>query len=112
MYLGPLTTRCRVEKKSITQDPDYGTEAITWALLAVVWCGVQDELPSRSEAVEQGLAMSTNRARVRMRYRSDIDSSMRFVIMRPGAMTYQIIAGPAELGNKEGIEFMAERMSS
>lgn len=112
MQLGALNTRCRVERKSVTIEQVYGTEVVTWELLAVIWCGVQDDLPSRSEAVKQGLAISINRARVRTRYRNDIDSSMRLVINRPSPLTYQIIAGPATLGDKDGIEFMVERVSS
>lgn len=112
MNIGTLNTRARIEQKSVTTDPDYGTEVVTWVLLAVVWCSVQDELPSRSEAVKNGLAVSTQRTRVRMRYRSDIDSSMRLVINRPAPTVYQIISGPAILGNKHGIELFAERYSS
>lgn len=112
MNLGALNDRCRIEQKSVTQDADYGTEVVTWALLAVVWCAFQDELPSKSEAVKQGLVTATQRARVRMRYRSDLDSSMRLVINRPTETVYQIVAGPAVLGNKDGIELVVEKYSS
>lgn len=112
MNAGALNTRCRIEQKSITQDPVYGTELVTWAVLATVWCAVQDELPSKSEAVKQGLTVATQRTRVRMRYRTDIDSSMRLVINRPAETVYQIVAGPAILGNKDGIELFVEKYSS
>lgn len=112
MKLGTLNTRARIERKVVTTDHDYGTEVVTWAPLAVVWCNVQDELPSRSEAVKNGLAVSTQRTRVRMRYRSDLDSGMRIVLNRPSPQIYQIVAGPAVLGNKEGIEIFAERYST
>lgn len=111
MNAGQLNTRCRVEQKSITQDAVYGTELVTWTTLATVWCNVQDELPSKSEAVRQGLAVATQRARVRMRYRTDIDSSMRVVIL-PGEDVYQIVSGPAVLGNKDGLELFVEKYSS
>lgn len=112
MNIGPLNSRCRIEQKSSVPDPDYGTEVITWTLLAVVWCSIQDELPSKSEAVKQGLVTASSRARVRMRYRTDIDSSMRLVIHRPAETVYQIIGGPAILGNKDGIELFVEKYSS
>ena len=112
MNAGALNTRCRIEQKSVTQDPTYGTELVTWALLATVWCSLQDELPSKSEAVKQGLALSTQRTRVRMRYRADIDSSMRLVINRPTETVYQIVAGPAVLGNKDALEMFVEKYSS
>lgn len=112
MNAGPLNTRCRIEQKSITQDPVYGTELVTWDTVATVWCNVQDELPSKSEAVKQGLAVATQRARVRMRYRAGLDASMRLVISRPTEAVYQIVAGPAILGNKDGIELFVEKYSS
>lgn len=107
-----LNTRCRIEQKSVTQDADLGTEVITWALLAVVWCNVQDVLTSRAESVKSALDVSANPTRVRMRYRSDIDASMRLVIARPAATIYQIVAGPVELGQKDGIELMVVRYST
>lgn len=112
MNLGLLDTRCRIEQKVVAKENDYGSEVVTWALLAVVWCNLQDELPSRSEAVKSGLVVSAQRTRVRLRYRNDVDSSMRLVIHRPGAQVYQIVSGPAILGNKEGLEIWAERYSS
>jgi head-tail adaptor len=110
--IGVLDKRCRIEYKVVAQDPDYGTEIITWALLAVVWCNAEDVIPSRSEAVKMQLATAVNQTRWRGRYRSDVDSSMRLTIWRPMPITYQIIGGPAELGNKEGIELMLARYSS
>jgi len=113
MNVGPLDHRVRIESKSVAQDPDYGTEIVTWALLAVVWANVQDALPSKAESVVQGLAIAKNQTRVRIRYRSDVDSSMRMIIWRPGPITYQIVGGPAEIGGrKEYCEFMVERLSS
>jgi head-tail adaptor len=112
MNAGPLNTRCRIEARSVTQDAVYGTELVTWTTLATVWCAVQDELPSKSEAVKQGLAIASQRMRVRMRYRTGIDSSMRLVISRPTETTYQIVGGPAILGNKDGLELVVEKYSS
>lgn len=104
-----LNKRCRIEQKTTTTDDDYGTEVITWALLAVCWCESQDVLPSRSESVKNGLAVAANQTRIRLRYRTDIDSSMRLNI---DGTTYQIIAGPAELGKHQYIELMVEKYSS
>lgn len=113
MNAGSLRDRCRIEYKAVAQDADYGTEGITWTTLATVWCNIQDELPSKSEAVKQGLAIATQRARVRLRYRTDIDSSMRLVITsRSDAPVYQIVGGPSILGNREGVELFCERYSS
>lgn len=112
MIAGALNTRCRIEQRSVTQDAVYGTELVTWTTLATVWCAVQDELPSKSEAVKQGLAVASQRARIRMRYRTGIDSSMRIVIIRATESTWQIVGGPAILGNKDGLELVVEKYSS
>lgn len=112
MRAGTLDTRCRIEYKSVTQDPDYGTEVITWLLLAVVWCTIADVPPSRSESVKQGLVLARNQSIVTMRYRSDIDSTMRLVILRPTPVTYQIVGGPAEVEKQVSIELVVEKYSS
>ena len=52
-----LDRRCRIEKPVNSIDPVYGSNEKTWQLLAVVWCNVQDVLPSRSEAVKNGLVV-------------------------------------------------------
>ena len=113
MEIGQLDHRVTIERQSITQDPDFGTDIVSWVTLTTVWANVQDALPSRSESVSQGLEIARNQTRVRMRYRSDVDSSMRMVIYRPGPVVHQIIAGPAEIGGRKAyLEFVVERLSS
>lgn len=111
---GNLDTRVRFERKVVTQDADYGTEVITWTHIATVWANVQDVLPSlrREETERNNLLTDARRTRVRIRYRSDLDTSMRAIIYRPSATTYQIVSGPAELGQHEYLEFMVERYST
>lgn len=104
-----LDRRCRIEQKTVTQDATYGSPVESWSLLAVVWCEIQDVLPSRAESTESQLNISKNPARWRARYRTDIDSSMRIVI--DGAI-YQIISGPASIDRKKYIECMIEEYSS
>lgn len=104
-----------------TQDPDSGRPIATWVPLvalpgsptvaAPLWAEWRDDPPSRSEAVRQGLAVARNQSRVRFRYRSDVDSSMRIVRSRTGE-TYQIVGGPAVLGRFQWTEIVVERLSS
>jgi hypothetical protein len=47
---------------------------------------------------------------MRMRYRSDVTTDMRVVLFRPTEQTWQIIGGPAEIGVRDGIELMIERV--
>lgn len=109
---GDLRHRCLIERKVTTPDPQYGTPVITWVTVANTWCSVEDVVPSRSEAVKNGLSTGTNQTLLRMRWRTDVDSSMRMTINRPALTVYQIIAGPAEIGNRQGIEFMLERYTT
>lgn len=104
-----LDRRITIRKKSVAQDATYGTEAITWALLALVWAEWVDAQPSRSDSVRQGLEQAANQARVRIRYREDVDSSMR---VEYRGYIWQIIGGPAEIGRREYIEFVVERYTS
>ena len=123
MAAGRLTRLITIERKQVTQDPQYGTEIITWVPLAVLpgspavaerfWAEVQDALPSRSESVLQGLAVARNQTRIRIRWRNDIDSSMRITVHGDTDVLYQIIGGPAEIrGRRIMLEMMCERYSS
>lgn len=86
-----------------------GAGSGTWEPVGDEWAEVQDVLPSRGERLGEGISTATRPARIRMRYRDDIDASMRFVL---GSRIMQIVSGPAELGNYEGSEFMVEDYSA
>lgn len=107
-----MDTRVRIEQKSVTQDPTYGTDIVTWVPLITVWAEVVDVLPSRQQAEQTRaqLQVATQRSRVRMRYRTDVDSSMRCVI---GGLMHHIVSGPAEIGDRHSLsEVIVERYSS
>lgn len=115
-----LDREITVEQKSVTQDSTFGTEVVTWIALSYLPgsplvaerfpAEIQDVMPSRSESVQQGLQQARNQTRCRMRYRTDIDSSMRVTIHGDTDRVMQIVAGPAEIGGRrEYIELMLER---
>lgn len=106
---GRLKERVTIMHRIETQEPVYGTTVVTWEPLATVWAEVQDILPSRSESIAEGISLARRPARVRMRYRDDLDSSMRLVV---NGRSLNIVAGPAELGFRDGLEFMAEELST
>jgi head-tail adaptor len=59
--------------------------------------------------------MASRQTRVRMRYRNDIDSSMRVTIHQDASVIYQIISGPVDVtseGRKRMIEFVCEKLST
>lgn len=112
-----------IEKKETTVDSTYGTEVVTWVPLVAepgspvvaekFWAEIQDAIPSRAESVTQGLTVAHNQTRLRMRWRDDIDSSMRVTVHGDSDRVYQIVGGPAEIGGrKEMIEMVLERYSS
>ena len=126
-----LNRQCTIERKAVSGDvgyvaPDstYGTERVVWVPLVYAagsppvalrfWCEAQAALPSRSEAVVNGLAIARNLVRIRMRYRNDIDSSMRVLLHGDSDdEVLQIIGGPAEIGGRKTmIEMMCERITT
>lgn len=119
MRAGRMDQQIVIEKPVAAQDGTYGASVPTWAPLVPVvgsptegqpfWAEVQDVLPSRSEAVRQGLSQARGLVRIRMRYRSDIDSTMR---VRVGSRLLQIVAGPTEMGRQEAIEIVCEEYST
>lgn len=123
MKTGGMNRQITISQKSVTRDSLYNTEAISWVPLVALpgspvvgarfWAEIQDVLPSRSESVKQGLVIGRRQARLRMRWRNDIDSSMRVTVHGDSDVIYQIIAGPAEIeGRKRRIEMMIEVASS
>lgn len=90
-----------------------------WAEVGKEWVGILDKLPSRAEKLIDGVNIAARPARVRMRYRGDVTPDMRFVLLRwdgsawvPADRVMQIVAGPAVLGRRDGLEFMVEDYTS
>ena len=77
-----------------------------------VWCSIDDSLPGNAEKAGV-VTTTTRRARVRMYFRTDITSNMRFVETTDGVdgRAMQIVSGPAEIGRRDGLEFMVENYS-
>ena len=92
-----------------TPDSIYGTPIVTWEELATVPANVQDILPSRGERIAEGINIARRPARVRLCWRDEIDSTMRF---NYEGRVLQIIACPAEIGRRESVEFIAEELST
>lgn len=118
-----LDRQVTVQKRTVSQDTTYGSDVVTWEPLAVLpgspvvaekfWAEVVDAIPGRQESSEAGMALSRNLTRIRLRYRNDIDSSMRIIVHGDADQTYQIIGGPSEVGGRKTIiEVLAERISS
>lgn len=120
--VGQLDRRITIEYPVKTQDTTYGTDIITWTPLAYApgspqvaarfAAQVQDVLPSRSEAVQQGLVVGRNQSRLRMRWRPDVTSEMRVRLYGDTGyeQVYQIVGGPAMIGGrKQFMEMVIEK---
>lgn len=99
---GVLDRRVRIERP-VADDALDGAGSGSWELVGEVWAQVQDALPSRAERIGEGISVAERPARVRMRWRGDVTADMRFVM---DGRVMQIVAGPAELGRRDGLEFM------
>jgi head-tail adaptor len=107
---GELEHEVRLERK--IQDKSFDRAGgDTWEPVDTIWIGIRDDLPSRTERNADGMVSNTRRARVRMYWRDDVTADMRLVL--PGEngaadRVMQIVAGPAELGRRGGLEVMVE----
>lgn len=97
-------------------DPEKGTVSPQWVAVTTVWAQVQDVLPSRGESQADGVRLSQRPARVRIRWRADLarieTGAMRIVQTDRENRMLKIVAGPAEIGRREALEFMAEEFST
>lgn len=124
MRVGLLNREITVQKKEVTLDASYGSEVITWVPLSVLpgspevaerfAAEVVDAAAGRDESLLRGdLVLSRRLARVRIRWRSDIDSSMRVIVHGDTDRTMQIVGDPSEIGGrKEWLELICEEISS
>jgi SPP1 family predicted phage head-tail adaptor len=105
---GSLRSRITFQQKLVPEGlTSAGKEG--WVPVVTVRAEVRDVLPSRSERLSEGMTIAARPARIRMRYRTDITSDMRIL---HGNRVMQITAGPAEIGNREALELMAEDYST
>lgn len=113
MRSGQLDRRITIQRPTTIDDPEYGPQPGPWAEVAArVPAQLMDDLPSKSERVENGLRTAKRPARVRIRYQRGITSDMK-IILHDGAdasgdVEFQIVGGPAEIGRREWTEFTVE----
>lgn len=109
---GVRDTLITFQTRAIVTDPDYGTTTEgAWSNLGTEWAEVRDMLPSRGERIADGIDITRRPVRVRTLYRSDVTAAMRIAIDGRAGF-YRIVTEPAELGRRDGIEFVAERLST
>ena len=100
------------QERTGTQDDATGAYTYTWADVSPSeWAQVTEIVPriGKGEEMSDGADLSLRQSRVRCLYRSDIDPSMRVAF---GGRTYEIVSGPAQLGRREGLEFICQEYST
>jgi head-tail adaptor len=105
--------RVRFEKKSVTRDPDFNSEVVTWVPAdapSEVWASVLDALQSSSEASVPGLRLATGQTKVECMFRTDIDRTMRIVLLDRTRILQ--IVDIAEIGRKGGLQLACEEFSA
>ncbi len=112
MQPGRFRHSISVEYPVYETDSGYGPRLVRWDRLTTCRAEVMDILPSRSEAVQNGLAQARNQSRVRMLARRDITGDMRIIVHGETDTVLQIVAGPAEIERGSGIEFVCERYTT
>lgn len=117
-----LDKRIRIERPVRGQGLDAAGSG-TWELVAEMAAEVQDMLPSRGERLAEGITVTERPARARVRYREDINATMRVLIGKnvrgddgePEWRTDRIaaiVSEPAELGRRQWSEFMVQQYSA
>jgi SPP1 family predicted phage head-tail adaptor len=111
MRIGQLDRYIRIEKKTVTKDPNYGSEIVTWTFYKECWASVTDITSRMQESTVNDLRLLKQPCKVVMRYDPTIDATMRLVMIDRDDRVLQIVTKPAEIGRREAIEFTAEDYS-
>lgn len=115
MRSGVLDRRITIMAPTMIEVEGYGLQPGPYAVIEKgerIPAQRQDRLPSNSESVANGLRVSYNESRLRIRYRKDIKSDMRIIMHDEGDKIYEISGGPAEIGRREWIELTIKEYST
>lgn len=87
MRAGLLDRKVTVQSRTVTQDPNYGSEVSTWGTFATVW--VRFDETGGQESERQNREFTSRNATVHMRFLSGINADMR--LLEPDGSIWQII---------------------
>lgn len=124
MRAGKLNREITIEKWTGETEAVYGTQVFGWEPLVALpgspvvaerfAAEIEDVQPSRDEAlIRNELAFARRLTRVRLRWRDDINATMRVTIHGDTDRVLQIVGGPSEVGGRKAmIELMCEEVTS
>ena len=102
MDAGQFNRRVLIQRPTTTQDA-IGQPIPGWADVASCWASIKHA--SGMATIRAGAESSTVKASIRIRYRTDIDASMRVV---HGATVYQIKARMPDSAAREFVDLVCE----
>ena len=106
---GQLDRQITIEyRSSYEQYPTNGGERFVWATYATVWARVVESATAGDQTMNDPVSSYARPTRVTIRYRSDIDNTMR--INLGGSRLLQII-GTAEVGRREALQMACREWS-
>lgn len=99
---GKLDRRIVLQSATITNDPNYNEEILTWTTCATVWARMEFHKSDEGEAAsreyaEMGLYFT-------IRYRDDVSAEHRIVYE---SNNYEIIGRPREIGRRKHLKIRA-----
>ena len=106
MQAGRLSTRCVIQRRTGGTN-DWGEPLPEgWETHATVWANVKHL--SGSEAIKADAEVSTVRASIRIRFRSDITAGMRVLI---GLAAYEILAVQPDVAGRVYVDLVCQVVS-
>ena len=101
---GSLSSRITIERRGDAQDEWGQPVPGGWLPVAGVWANVRNL--SGSEALKADAVVSTVRASIRIRWRTDIHAGMRVLVC---ATVYDIAAVLPEMGKREYVDLVCSQ---
>lgn len=104
--IGRLDRRVRIEQPVVTRDSAFGSQQITWSLVATVWAQVREV--SQAERTADNLRVATRTTTVTIRYRPGVVPTMRLV---EDTRVLQIVGQPLERGRRQWLDIQCEEFN-
>ena len=94
-----------IQQRTVARDPSFGGEIVTWVDLDEVWASFRPRTATERFENESNIELASNTAAFRVRYRSDVDETMR--IVHDGHEWD--IEGIVEVGRRDKLDLIATR---
>lgn len=102
---GQLDRRITLQQRTVTRDPAYNAEVVTWPDIATVWAKVVESSTAPGPGASGDVALYARPMKITIRWRAGIDKSTTRISYAGRLLR---ITGTAELGRREGIELACE----